>query len=77
MRQQRHIVLVGLMGSGKTTIARRLAKQLGWPLRDSDADIRAAHGLTARALAERDGIDALHDLERDHLLEALARRGPS
>ena len=77
MRQQRHLVLVGLMGSGKTTIARRLATQLSWPLRDSDADIRTAHGLTARAMAERDGIDALHVLERDHLLEALARRGPS
>jgi shikimate kinase len=77
MRQTRHIVIVGLMGSGKTTVAARLAKQLGWPLRDSDADLRAAHGLTVRELAERDGIDAMHVLERDHLLEALARRGPS
>jgi shikimate kinase len=73
----RHIVIVGLMGSGKTTIARRLAKALDWPLRDSDADLRAAHGLTVRELAERDGVDAMHALERDHLLEALARRGPS
>ena len=77
MTPPRHLVIVGLMGSGKTTVARRLAKALGWPLRDSDADLMAEHGLTVRALAERDGVEAMHGLERDHLLEALDRRGPS
>jgi len=68
----RHIVLVGLMGSGKTTIGATLARSLGWPYRDSDAEIEARAGLTSRAIAARDGIEALHVLERDQLLEAVA-----
>jgi shikimate kinase len=68
----RHIVLVGLMGSGKTTVGAALARTLGWPYRDSDAEIEARAGLTSRAIAARDGIEALHVLERDQLLEAVA-----
>jgi shikimate kinase len=73
----RHVVLIGLMGSGKTTIGARLAQRLGRPLRDSDAGIEETHGLSARQIAERDGIDALHALERDQLLAALADPTPS
>jgi shikimate kinase len=73
----RHVVLVGLMGAGKTTVGRRLAARLGWPWHDSDADIEAATGLTVRELRERDGVAAMHDLEAAQLLHALAepRRG--
>jgi shikimate kinase len=66
-----HIVLVGLMGSGKTTVGAALAAALGVPHRDSDRDIERQTGMTARALAARDGIDTLHDLEARHLLGAL------
>jgi shikimate kinase len=75
--EARHVVLVGLMGSGKSTVGARLAALLGRPLVDSDADIEAAHGATARELAARDGIEALHALEREHLLAALAAPTPS
>jgi shikimate kinase len=71
-RAIRHIVLVGLMGSGKTTVGAALARSLGWPYRDSDAEIEARAGVTGRAIAARDGIEALHVLERDQLLEAVA-----
>jgi shikimate kinase len=73
----RHVVLVGLMGSGKTTIGRRLATRLGWPLRDSDKEIEAATGLTVRELGERDGVDAMHALEARQLLDALSDPRPS
>jgi shikimate kinase len=73
----RHIVIVGLMGSGKTTVGARLAAALGWRHRDSDADLEAATGRTARALAEADGIDRLHAMELQHLLDALAEPEPS
>jgi len=66
-----HIVLVGLMGSGKTTVGARLAAALGMPLRDSDADIERDTGMTGRQHAARDGIDALHALETRHLLDSL------
>jgi shikimate kinase len=73
----RHVVVSGLMGSGKTTVGRRLARALGWPYRDSDADLEAATGMSARELAARDGIEALHRLELRHLLDALAADTPS
>ena len=72
-----HIVLVGLMGSGKTTVGAALAAALGVPHRDSDADIERDTGLTGRQRAARDGIDALHVLEARHLLDSLAEPGTS
>ena len=44
--QARSIVLVGLMGAGKSAIGRRLAPRLGLPFRDSDTEIEAAAGRT-------------------------------
>jgi shikimate kinase len=73
----RHVVLVGLMGAGKTTVGRRLAARLDWPWHDSDAEIEAVTGLTVRQLQDRDGVEAMHDLEAAQLLSALAERGPS
>lgn len=72
----RHVVVVGLMGSGKTVVGRRIAARLGWPHHDSDREIEAATGLTVRELRERDGDDAMHALEARQLLDALATPGP-
>ena len=41
---QRTVVLVGLMGAGKTSIGRRLATRLSVPFIDADAEIEAAAG---------------------------------
>jgi shikimate kinase len=73
----RHIVLIGLMGVGKTTIGRLLAAALHRPLHDSDGEIEAREGATVRELQERSGAGALHSLEAQVLLEALARPEPS
>jgi shikimate kinase len=73
----RHIVVLGLMGSGKTSVATVLADRLGRPLRDSDADLEAEHGRTGRAIAATEGTDHLHDLEAEHLHAALAWPHPS
>ena len=73
----RHVVVVGLMGSGKTTLGKAVATALGWPHRDSDAELEAAHGRTARALGDDIGIERLHELELRLLLEALAAPEPS
>ena len=49
------IVLVGLMGAGKSTVGRRLAKRLGLPFVDADAEIEAAAGLSVAEIFERFG----------------------
>lgn len=43
-RLGRTVVLVGMMGSGKTSVGRRLAKALGWPFQDADWAIEDAAG---------------------------------
>jgi shikimate kinase / 3-dehydroquinate synthase len=60
----RSIVLIGLMGAGKTSIGRRLAARLGLPFRDADAEIEAAAGCTVADLFARFGESAFRDGER-------------
>jgi shikimate kinase len=69
--------MVGLMGSGKSTIAAGLASRLGWELVDSDAQLAARFGRSAADIAATEDLDRLHDLEASLLLEALNRPGPS
>ena len=76
-RPVHHVVVVGLMGVGKSTVGRRLAARLGWSWRDSDRDIETATGSTVRALSERDGVDAMHAVEARVLLDALQEPGHS
>jgi shikimate kinase len=72
-----YVVIVGLMGSGKTTVGRVLADRLNWPLRDSDAEIEAATGRTVRELRDELGVDEMHELEARQLLDALTVPGPA
>ncbi len=60
----RPIVLVGLMGAGKSTIGRRLAKRLGLPFVDSDVAIEEASGSPTAELFERYGEQNFRDGER-------------
>jgi shikimate kinase len=66
LREQldRPIVLVGLMGAGKSTVGRRLAKRLGVPFIDTDAAIEDAAGLSAAEMFERYGEADFRDGER-------------
>lgn len=63
-RLDRPIVLVGLMGAGKSTVGRRLAKRLGLPFVDSDSEIEDAVGLPWGELFERYGEADYRDGER-------------
>jgi len=63
-RLDRPIVLVGLMGAGKSTVGRRLARRLGVPFVDSDAAIQDAAGLSPAEVFERYGEQEFRDGER-------------
>ena len=63
-RLDRPVVLVGLMGVGKSTVGRRLARRLGVPFVDSDAEIEGAAGYTAAEIFERFGEKDFRDGER-------------
>lgn len=58
------MVLVGLMGVGKSTVGRRLAKRLGLSFVDSDAEIEDAAGYPAAEIFERFGESDFRDGER-------------
>jgi shikimate kinase len=73
MARSGHVVLVGLMGSGKTTVGRRLAARLERQFVDGDEELERATGRTAREIADADGVPALLVLEARVLLDALAR----
>lgn len=60
----RTIVLIGMMGAGKTSIGRRLAARLGVPFVDADAEIEEAAGSSIADIFERHGEEAFRDGER-------------
>jgi shikimate kinase len=63
-RLDRPVVLVGLMGVGKSTVGRRLARRLGLPFVDSDSAIADASGFSAAEMYERFGERDFRDGER-------------
>ena len=63
-RLDRPIVLVGLMGAGKSTVGKRLARRLGLPFVDSDSAIEDAAGYSAAEVFERFGEKEFRDGER-------------
>jgi shikimate kinase len=58
------IVLVGLMGAGKTTVGRRLAQRLSLPFVDADHAIEEAAGMTVSDIFDRFGEAHFRDGER-------------
>ncbi|MBA4208526.1 MAG: shikimate kinase [Parvibaculum sp.] len=71
---ERSIVLVGLMGAGKTTVGRRLAKRLDLAFVDADAEIEDAAGETIPEIFERRGEAAFREGERRVIARLLAGR---
>jgi shikimate kinase len=61
---QRTLVMVGLMGAGKTSIGKRLAIRLGLPFIDADQEIERAAGLSIPEIFDRYGEEGFRDGER-------------
>lgn len=71
----RSLVLVGLMGAGKSTVGRRLAQTLQLPFRDADHEIEAAAGMTIPEIFAIHGEDHFRDGER-RVIARLLQEGP-
>lgn len=65
------VLLIGMMGSGKTTVGRLLARRLGWPYHDNDALLRQDEGMTARRILAAGGDADLLAAEVGALRRAL------
>jgi len=68
----RRILLVGMMGAGKTTVGRLIAEELGWAYLDSDAEVQQETGMTVPELFAAQGEDAFRDAEAQVLSRACA-----
>jgi shikimate kinase len=75
-RGGRSVVLVGMMGAGKSTIGRRLAARLGLPFFDADAEIEAAAGMSIPDIFETRGEPDFRDGEA-RVIARLLDSGPA
>ena len=62
--QVRNIILVGFMASGKSSVARALARRTGWPRVDADEEIVSRAGKPIADIFRDSGEDAFRELER-------------
>lgn len=67
----RPIILIGLMGAGKTTIGRRLANRLDIPFRDADHEIEAAANLSVAEIFAQHGEDYFREGEKKVIARLL------
>jgi shikimate kinase len=72
----RSVVLVGMMGAGKSTIGRRLSARLGMPFLDADAEIEAAAGMSIPDIFESRGEADFRDGEA-RVIARLLDSGPA
>ena len=72
----RLIVLVGMMGAGKSTIGRRLGARLGLPFLDADSEIEAAAGMSIPDIFEAHGEPQFRDGEA-RVIARLLESGPA
>jgi shikimate kinase len=71
-----HLVLVGLMGAGKTTVGRRCADALGRPFVDTDDVVVSLAGVPFDELWAREGEARFRELERDAVAQVCASPEP-
>ena len=70
------VLLVGMMGAGKTTVGTALSRRLGWPYYDNDLLVARATGKDTRRVLEEDGEAAMRRAESAALSLALYEGGP-
>lgn len=69
------IILVGFMGTGKSTVGRLVADRLGWPFTDSDRFIEQEQGMPIPSIFRERGEAAFRALETDALKRLIGQGG--
>lgn len=70
-----NLFFVGLMGAGKTTVGRTVARRLGYPFVDSDHELEARCGVRIPVIFEHEGEAGFRDREAQVIDELTQRRG--
>jgi shikimate kinase len=69
----RNIIIVGFMGTGKSTVSRLLSQRLGWDSKDTDEEIERLAGRSIKQLFTEDGEESFRDIESRVLADVLNR----
>lgn len=70
------VLLLGMMGAGKTSVGEEISRLTGWPYRDNDSLVAEIAGIDTASLLQRDGVDVLRDAESAALRRAVDGPGP-
>jgi shikimate kinase len=71
------VLLIGMMGAGKTTVGRELSARTGWQYVDNDEILRRQTGREPAEIRATEGEDVLHLAESDAFDEALGLEPPT
>jgi shikimate kinase len=71
------VLLVGMMGSGKSSVGRALTERSGWPFVDNDVLVERVTGMTARQLLEERGADGMRAAETAALVAGTEVEPPA
>lgn len=69
----RNIIIVGFMGTGKSTVSRLLSESLGWQSKDTDVEIEQLTGRSIKQIFTEDGEESFRDIESRVLADVLSK----
>jgi shikimate kinase len=76
MSRAERIVLIGMMGAGKSTVGASLSKLTGWPYIDNDQVVAQMVGMPTRDLQQQRGVEAMRTAESAAAIEVLTMPAP-
>ena len=76
MSRAQRVVLIGMMGAGKSTVGASLSRLTGWPYIDNDEVVEQLVGMPTRDLMQKQGVAAMRSAESAAAMEILTRPVP-